>query len=201
MLTFWRQDSTVDGYAGAFIPYILFPALFYVSTGNKGHFAWDSQGRSEAGAIFLCSKGWGRAQDTQAHHLTWLMGARVGPTTFSAHRILPQLLQLSSQVQVFPPWQRTPSPPTGQPRHHGWRLGGRKWPICILALPWGLQLSLACFSSHPSSLSGPLPPAPCMPCSSTRYKNIDLDFLVSYDNDIRAMYLLSMAEQQTTSKQ
>lgn len=45
------------------------------------------------------------------------------------------------------------------------------------------------------------PPAPCMPRPSTRYRNINLDFLVSCHNDIRAMYLLSMAAQQTTSKQ
>lgn len=31
------------------------------------------------GAIFLCSKGWGRELGTQAHHLTWLMGAKWGP--------------------------------------------------------------------------------------------------------------------------
>lgn len=45
------------------------------------------------------------------------------------------------------------------------------------------------------------PPAPCMPSPSTRYRNINLDFLVSCHNDIRAMYLLSMAARQTTSKQ
>ena len=146
----------MDGYAGAFIPYILFSAFFYVSPGNKGHFAWDSQGRSEVGAI---------GHSNTSHHLT--DGSQSEAHKFSTYRILPQFLQLSSQVHVFPPWQGTSSPPTGWPRHHGWRLGVRKWPICILALPWGLQLSLAGFSSHPSSLSSPLPPACHAPAPGT----------------------------------
>ena len=178
----------MDEYAGAFIPYILFSALFYVSPGNKGHFAWDSQGRSEVGAI---------GHSNTSHRLT--DGSQSG-----AHNI--QHLQDPSSVS-----------PTFKPGAHFSSLTrdiitSYRMASSSRVEAWSQEVT----NMHPSPSLGASvepcrfqftsifpfqPPAPCMPRPSTRYRNINLDFLVSCHNDIRAMYLLSMAAQQTTSKQ